>query len=206
MSIHDDILVKLPNNTTGEIEPADIRDSFDLILAPQEIAVMKGNNPVMKMEIEAAGSAAQMQVIDLDAGHQTAIMEYDKTTKSFSFSLFDPNTGVAKATFQVKQDGKAYIGGVEIATVTALLTLQDLDRPTVVSAYTATPTKAELVTAAKLLSYYSNDAAFWSAGHDFYVRDNPQTKMLLVKYRGVAANVDEATAGNFFFEKITLAT
>jgi len=80
-----------------------------------------------------------------------------------------------------------------------LAMLDDLERPTVVSAYTATPLKTELIAAAKLLPHYSNDAEFWGGGHDFYVRDNPQTKMLLVKYRGVTAAVSEATAGNFFF-------
>ena len=45
------------------------------------------------------------------------MMEYDKVTKSFSFSLNDPATGVQKAYFQIKQDGKAYIDGARITTV-----------------------------------------------------------------------------------------
>jgi len=87
-----------------------------------------------------------------------------------------------------------------------IIDMLKLDRPTVVSAYSATPTKAELITAAKLLPQYTNDADFWSGDHDFYVRDDPQTKMLLVKYRGVSTNVDEGSAGNFFFEKLSKAS
>ena len=98
--------------------------------------------------------------------------------------------------------------GKYVATVKAGVTtweVEALDRPTVVSAYTATPTAAELIAAAKLLPHYANTVAFWGADHDFYVRDDPQTKMLLVKYRGVATNTDETKAGNFFFEKLALA-
>jgi len=80
-----------------------------------------------------------------------------------------------------------------------------LERPTVVSPYTATPTQAELVSAAKLLPHYTNNVAFWGVGHDFYVRDDPQTKMILIKYRGVATNTDDTKPGNFFFEKLTKA-
>ena len=81
----------------------------------------------------------------------------------------------------------------------------NLDRPTVVSAYTATPTKAELITAAEKLPHYTNDVAFWGVEHDFYVKDDPQTKMLLVKYRGVSTNTDKTKSGLFFFEKLTKA-
>ena len=85
--------------------------------------------------------------------------------------------------------------------------LDDLERPEVVSAYTATPTEAELFTAIKLLPTYiaaTDKDEFWQGSHDFYVQDNPQTKMLLVKYRGVPTST-EASHGNFFFEKMTLA-
>ena len=74
-----------------------------------------------------------------------------------------------------------------------------LARPTVVSPYTATPTKAELVTAFKLVPDFD-----FAGDMDFYVRDNPQTKMLLVKYRGKTGDT-EAAPGLFFFEKLTKA-
>ena len=165
----------------------------------RESYTLKGANPVMKMEIEAAGHSAQMQVLDLAGGHPVASMEYFKATKEFIFSLSDPSSGVVKAQFEIKSDGHAYIGGKRI------IVEGELERPTVVSAYTATPTKAELITAAKLLPHYAADATFWGKDHDFYVRDNPQTKMLLVKYRPKANSVDEATAGLFFFEKLAKA-
>ena len=86
---------------------------------------------------------------------------------------------------------------------------ENLERPEVVSAYTATPTKTELIAAFKLLPEYvaanaAGKTAFWKGSHDFYVKDDPQTKMLLVKYRGVGTST-EAAPGNFFFEKLSLA-
>jgi len=82
----------------------------------REAYTLKGHNPTMKMEIEPAGQSAQMQVIDLTSGHPVASMEYFKTTKEFIFSLSDPGSGVIKAQFEIKQDGKAYIGSHAIAT------------------------------------------------------------------------------------------
>ena len=201
MSNKTQIATLLPDNTTGVITPAAVRGSFDLVDPEQQAAVQHvevvGSNPTVHLKPNAGSSAAQMQVIY--NGHDVASMEWLKATQEFIFNLADKDTGVVKATFEIKTDGHSYIGGKQIAT------LGDLDRPTVVSAYTATPLKAELITAAKLVPHYTNTAAFWSTEHDFYVRDDPQTKMLLVKYRGIAANVSEATAGNFFFEKLTKA-
>ena len=78
--------------------------------------------------------------------------------------------------------------------------MMELARPTVVAAYTATPTIVELVKAIKIVPHFSD----WEADMDFYIRDNPQTKMLLVKYRGITGNT-EAAPGLFFFEKLTKA-
>jgi hypothetical protein len=96
------------------------------------------------------------------------------------------------------------------ATWKTIASMGDLERPEVVSPYTATPTKDELLAAFKLLPHYvAGDATFkaefWKGSHDFYVKDDPQTKMLLVKYRGVS-NSTEATPGNFFYEKLSLAS
>ena len=78
--------------------------------------------------------------------------------------------------------------------------MMELARPTVVAAYTATPTIVELVKAIKIVPHFSD----WESDMDFYIRDNPQTKMLLVKYRGITGNT-EAAPGLFFFEKLTKA-
>ena len=166
---------------------------------PRQEYTLEGAAPKMKMKVlDPSGVGATMEVI---FGTTTvASMQWDKINQEFGFNLFDKATGATKATFEIKQDGHAYVGSKKV------IVEGDLERPTVVSAYTATPTKAELITAAKLLPHYVNDATFWATGHDFYVRDDPQTKMLLVKYRGVATNVSEATAGNFFFEKLAKAS
>ena len=95
---------------------------------------------------------------------------------------------------------------VDNAGLRSIISAMSLERPTVVSPYTdAKPTKPEMIAAIKLLSHFSDNATFWGGEHDFYVKDNPQTKMLLVKYRGIAANTNTATAGDFFVEKMTLA-
>ena len=76
---------------------------------------------------------------------------------------------------------------------------------TVVAPYSNTPTKAELVNAIQDLPYYENDAMFWGAEHDFYLKDVPDNKLLLVKYHPNGINIDPGTAGDFFFEKMRLA-
>ena len=201
MSNKTEILALLPDNTTGVITPQAVRTSFDKVdpeqqAVPQHVEV-EGTNPTVHLKPNAASSAAQMQVIY--GGHDVASMEWLKSSQSFIFNLADKTTGVVKATFEIRQDGHAYIGNKK------LIVEGDLERPTVVSPYTATPLEAELITAATLLPHYTNDVAFWGKDHDFYVRDDPQTKVLLVKYRHTAASVSETTAGLFFFEKLTKA-
>ena len=80
----------------------------------------------------------------------------------------------------------------------------DLNRPEVESDFTvANPTKAELITAFKLLEGF--DATFWQKSSDFYVyKDAAKDKMLLVKYRGTKEN-NETNTGFFFYEKLSLA-
>jgi hypothetical protein len=272
------------------VDNAGLRHILQAINAPREIYALIGQNPAMKMEVEAGGHSAQMQVIDKEAKHAVASMEWLKATQEFVFTLYDKTSGVAKATFEIKPDGKAYLKGKEIATVPgtndpkpilndgsvkvkehleigdrsgeAQLTLDSkaatashvvfkragvplssigaasassdeliieqrkdadikfilpagqtisakiggvwhdmmaLARPTVISPYTATPTAAELLTALKKVVDYDIKGDM-----DFYVKDDPQTKLLLVKYRGVSTST-EAAPGNFFFEKLSKA-
>lgn len=85
------------------------------INAPRETYTLQGNNPTMKMSVKAPGIAAQMQVVDDQTYHTVASMEWLKTTQEFIFTLMDRITGTAKAIFEVKSDGHAYIGGKKIA-------------------------------------------------------------------------------------------
>ena len=130
-------------------------------------------------------------------------------------ALLDLQTAiVVKATQTIKTLAPAFpkVDGkyeLKVHNHKATWEKQNLERPEVVSPYTATPTKAELEAAFKKLPDYvagnaAHKAAFWKGSHDFYVKDDPQTKMLLVKYRGVATST-EAAPGNFFFEKLTVA-
>jgi len=77
------------------------------------------DNPTMKLPVSDTGLAAQMQVIY--KGHDVASMEWLKSSGSFVFSLADKDTGVQKATFEIKTDGKAYVNGKQI------ISMQDLD-------------------------------------------------------------------------------
>ena len=63
----------------------------------------------------------------------------------------------------------------------------------------ATPTRAECKLAALQLPHFD-----WAVDDDFYLRQVDRTKMALVKYRALASSVDEATAGEFWLEKLTL--
>jgi len=63
----------------------------------------------------------------------------------------------------------------------------------------ATPTRAECKLAALTLPHFD-----WAVDDDFYLRQIDRTKMALVKYRALSSSVDEATAGEFWLEKLTL--
>ena len=82
---------------------------------------------------------------------------------------------------------------------------QHFSRPTMISAYSATPTEAELITGLKLLPHYEDTPEFWGNDHDFYLRDDPQTKLLLVKYRANGDTTETGTNKIFWFEKLTKA-
>ena len=87
----------------------------EVIPTPGHIRV-KGANPAVELIAEPTSTAAQMQVVDKETGRMAASMEWFKATQEFVFTLFDTATGVAKAGFELKQDGKGYIGGSEILT------------------------------------------------------------------------------------------
>ena len=167
---------------------------------PQTQSTVVGANPKIYMRVNPVGTSAQLKIVNDDNGSQVASLKWLRSTGVLGLHLFNSASGTEEAILELKADGHAYIGTKQVAT------LGDLDRPTIVSPYSATPTKLELIEAAKLIPHYSNDVAFWGAEHDFYIRDDPQTKMILVKYRGTPANTSETTAGNFFFEKPTKAT
>jgi len=102
---------------TTDIDLDGVKTAIVDLNAPKEVYALIGDNPTMKMEVEDAGHAAQMQVIDKKTGHGVATMEWLKTTQEFIFSLSDKDTGVAKATFEIKPDGHAYIGTKQVATL-----------------------------------------------------------------------------------------
>ena len=171
------------------------------LAAPREIYALVGNNPTMKMEVEDAGLAAQMQVLDKKANRAVASMEWIKATQTFSFTLFDKSTGVVKATFEIKPDGKAYIGGHEVATHESVEKLIHEFRVTVVHniADHAKPTAAECATVFKTLPHFD-----WKKDDDFYIKDSTGGKLVLIKYRSTPA-ATEAAPGNFFYEVLTAA-
>ena len=54
---------------------------------PREAYELVGQNPNIKMKIETGGTAAVMEVVDLETGHLVATMEYDKFNSSFLLTL-----------------------------------------------------------------------------------------------------------------------
>ena len=199
MSNKTDIASLLTDNTIGDITPTKVRQAFDIV-DPEQQSVpasvsIQGANPVVKMKLDDAGHSAQMQVIH--KGHNVATMEYLPATQEFIFSLADKGTGVTKATFEIKPNGKAYIGGKEIATETMIREF----RTTIVQdiADHAKPTQAECITTFKKLPHFD-----WKRDDDYYIKDTSGGKIVLIKYRGKAA-ATEAKPGNFFYEVLTKA-
>ena len=76
-----------------------------------ESSTLEGDNPTMFMKMNAAGSAAQMQVIDKDSGHMVANFEYLKSTQSLSLDLFDKTTGAIRTSLELKHNSSIYING-----------------------------------------------------------------------------------------------
>ena len=107
--------IKTDGTETGATVANKINAGLTAIEAPRDSVELIGANPVVKMLIEAGGHSAQMEVIDYDTMHLVAEMEYIKASQSFGFGLFDKDTGAQKASFEIKPDGNAYIGGKQMA-------------------------------------------------------------------------------------------
>ena len=132
--------------TVGSVIKA-LKDLKTVMESPREAYSLIGANPIMKMDIEAGGHSAQMQVIDKETGHQVATMEYYKDSGEFTFNLFDKNSGVVKTSFEIKPDGKAYIGGKELATIDMIgagASLFQFDYKTKVGTVDATPPSGKI--------------------------------------------------------------
>ena len=68
-----------------------------------------------------------------------------------------------------------------------------------------TPTKAQFIEAFKLLPLYRDIPEVWGEDKDFYVKDTNSNRLFLVRYRNKGAT-SEATAGDFYFERMTKAS
>ena len=97
-------------------ELATIGTLFSALNVPREKYELKGNNPRMKMSVDAGGISAQMAVHDVETNRLVATMEWLKTTQTFSFVLLDRNTGVVKNSLDMKQDGTSTMHGSLVLT------------------------------------------------------------------------------------------
>ena len=167
---------------------------YDAMLQPHETYELIGDNPTMKMNVADTGHAAQMQV--LHKGHGRATMEWYQATGEFLFALANA-AGVTKTEFELKLDGKAYIGGKEIATMEAVAHARTTVEHNI--ADHAKPTIVECKAAFKLLPHFD-----WKKDDDFYIKDSTGGKIVLIKYRATPA-ATEAAPGNFFYEVLTAA-
>jgi len=82
-------------------------------------------NPTFKMGVTTGGIAAQMQVVDKETSRAVATMEWLKSSQTFNFTLNDRNTGLLKNSFELKQDGTAYVNNKQIITADSDLTSYD---------------------------------------------------------------------------------
>ena len=108
------------------------------------IPLLDKDNPNFKMHVSTIGTSAQIQVVDDENHRLVASMEWLKSSQDFVLSLFDKASGAAKAFFEIKHDGHAYIGGKQIATVEDIpssASLFQFDYKIKVSASDATPPK-----------------------------------------------------------------
>ena len=78
--------------------------------------MLDADNPAFTMGVSDTGVSAQMQVLDKHTGHLVATMEWLKSSQVFTFSLFDKDSGASKATFEIRQDGHAYIHNYKVMT------------------------------------------------------------------------------------------
>ena len=180
--------------------------NFGYFLMGSNMELHVGGKPIGTQRVNWNKVADPGSALGLDARGVNLVSDKEVELKTKQSISSDPAVaGKDNRLMSVASVLKA-LSNMNTALNSKFVKFGDLERPAVVSAYTATPTKAELVTAAKLLPHYTNDAKFWTADHDFYVQDSPQTKIILVKYRGDSTSTDESKAFNFFFEKLTLAS
>ena len=112
-TFNSDVVTEVNKNT---VDIGAIQHGLGEIIPSAGHFQVKGVNPLVKLIADAGSHAAQMQVLDLPSNRLAATMEWFKATQEFAFTLFDTATGVAKAGFELKQDGKGYIGGEVVHT------------------------------------------------------------------------------------------
>ena len=203
MALEDINIGTNPDDGTGDkLRNAFIKINTAIDEIENKMPLLDKDNPLFDMEVSAIGSAAMMRVIDKETGHLVATMEWLKAEQEFVFNLLDKNTGLSKATFEIKPDGKAYIGGIEMLTVETIDPIIREYRHTVTKNIVnhAKPSLAECKQTFKQLPHYD-----WLKDDDYYIKDTTGGKIVLIKYR-TKAGATEANSGNFFYEVLTKVT
>ena len=196
------------NSSTQEfIDALGEQDKKSLILQfikeyvdPKFMPMLDKDNPAMKMHVSASGAAAQMQVIDDETGHLVAEMSWMKGTQEFALMINERTTGVLKSSFVINANGETYISGSK--AMTGKLTekmIREFRTTIAMDTGGTTPTKDECITAFKRLPHFD-----WAVDDDFYIKSVNRDKLGLIKYRAEGAT-DEASAGDFWYEKLTKA-
>ena len=121
--------IELLGTQTIPIDPAVAAGSKSLITVGNTIKALKDlqtyleanlmhnldpDNPTMPMHVSATGTAAQMQVVDDETNHIVATMTWHKPTQTFTFALFDKDTGARKIEFLMSPDGRIYMNQHQI--------------------------------------------------------------------------------------------
>ena len=69
-----------------------------------------GQNPILQLEIETGGTAAQVQVVDEASGHALASLEYVRSAEELYIALLNKTSGAWRTLLEIKPDGTATIG------------------------------------------------------------------------------------------------
>lgn len=116
ITAHDRRLITIKNAFAMEIALKDFVEQTYMQKPTNGQIVLEGDAPKVTMGVDQPGVGANMSVVDKSTGHVVASMQWTKSLQQFDLNLFDKDTGSAKNSFSMHEDGKVYINGKEVIT------------------------------------------------------------------------------------------
>ena len=167
-------------------------DSIHIIPADNEVE-FHANAPMEGMQMSVDGISVPLTLKESFSGFQ--VYSYS-TTYDATIASIVTTSAIVVQSIVMSGEYKDFI-----KFDSHWIEWQHFSRPTVISAVSNNPTKAELITAFKLVPNMD-----WTHDHDFYVKDATGDKLLLVKYRSNGAISELSPEYRLFYETLTLAT